>query len=115
MRAGDLDRRIVLQRYTEAQDASGQPIRTYAPLDDGEVWAQYVPAKGTERYESGQVVVATLPALFRIRWRADVDERLQIIFGGEPWAIDGIAEIGRRDGLEISARRAEEREGNEAA
>ena len=116
MRAGKMDRRIVIERYIETQDASGQPVRSYEPQEPvATVWAEYVPARGGEALAANQAQVASLGGVFRIRWMAGLDETMQVIHEGEVWGIDAIAEIGRREGLELQVTKKTAPVGNEAA
>ena len=101
MEAGKLDRRIVIERYTEAQDDFGQPIETYEPVDT--VWAEVKPLRGQERFQAQQVS-AEAETRFRIRWRNDIDEKMVLVHDGAVYDIKAILEIGRREGLEILAK-----------
>lgn len=100
MRAGRLDRRITLLRQTETQGADGAPIRTWSEV--GKVWAEVVPVGGKERLQAPQTI-AEQTARIRIRYRAGVDVQMRIEHAGLLWEIQGLAEIGRREGIEITA------------
>lgn len=100
MRIGDLDRRITLQREQETQTPSGAPVREW--VDVATVWASMRQMPGRERWQAPQAL-AVRTATWRIRWRSDVQETWRFLFRGEVWRIDGLAEIGRREGLEITA------------
>lgn len=100
MRAGRLARRITLLRQTETQGPDGAPIRTWSEV--AKVWAELVPVGGRERLQAPQTI-AERTARIRIRWRSDVDEQMRIRHDGRLWEIQGIAEIGRREGLELTA------------
>jgi SPP1 family predicted phage head-tail adaptor len=120
MRAGPLDRRIVLQRFTATQSPSGQPIETWTAFG-GERWAMRLPVVGAERYGTEQLA-AKEQVEFRIRWVdaiADLQPADRLI---EPasdasmspiptrslYDIIAVHEIGRREGLRvITARRAD--------
>ena len=100
MQAGKLDRRITIQSRTLAKDGAGQPVETWATLCT--VWAHFESLRGKEPFE-GQQFNAQRVSVFMIRWRDDVDETMQIIFDGDTYNIQSIAEKGRREGLEITA------------
>ncbi|TZG26503.1 phage head closure protein [Sphingomonas montanisoli] len=103
MRAGALDRRIVIQRAALAPDAAGDPMPSWADLVT--VWASARPAPGVERLQSAEIA-ATAPMVFRIRWSSavsDVSPADRIAYGGRDWNIVSVVEIGRREGLEIAA------------
>lgn len=100
MRPGELDRRITLQREENTQSPSGAATRAW--VDVATVWAGLRAMPGRERYQAPQPL-ATRTGTWRIRWRTDVDEKMRFVFRGEVWRIDGLAEIGRREGIEITA------------
>ena len=100
MRPGELDRRITFQREEITQSPSGAPMRLW--VDVATVWASFRPAMGKERYQAPQTL-ATRTGTWRIRWRTGIDEKMRFLFRGDVWQIDGLAEIGRREGLEITA------------
>lgn len=109
-----MDRRIVIERYIETQDASGQPVRSYEPQEPvATVWAEYVPSRGMEELETGQAHVASLSAVFRIRWMSGLDETMQVVHEGGIWGIDAVVEIGRREGIELQVTKRTSPAGNE--
>lgn len=101
--AGALDRRITLQERTDTRDAAGEPIPAWTTLDT--VWAALIPLTGREQFEAQQVN-AQRPAKFQIRYRDDVTETMRISWDGEVWDINGISQIGRREGLELTCTAA---------
>jgi SPP1 family predicted phage head-tail adaptor len=101
--AGDLDRLIVLQHGTAANDPeSNEPIRTFATY--ATVWAKMEFHRSTE----GEVAAreyAEMGLYFTIRHRTDVDPEDRIVFESENYEIIGRPrELGRRHGLKIQAR-----------
>ena len=103
MDAGRLDRRIVIQRATTSADAFNQPLETFAAL--ATVWAAAVPVSDGERMKAGQTLAGKMTR-FTIRYSsevADVDPRDRIVFDGRTYDIAGVKELGRREGLEITA------------
>ena len=105
MQAGTLDRRITLQRPESSRDAQGEPVPAWADVAD--VWAHRRPVRAAERF-AAQQVIASNAVVFRIRYRADVvaaGETWRIVDRDGIWGIEGVAEIGRRDGLELAATR----------
>lgn len=103
MRAGSLDRRITIQRFTETRDGFNSPVQTWADhaanlpaavehIRDGERWA-------------AQEVGASVAMRFRIRYSsqvADVNPKDRVIYAGKTYDIAAVKEIGRREGLEIT-------------
>lgn len=100
MKAGDLDRRITVERASVATDNYGGETRTWAAL--GTVWAQVLPISDGERWRAGEVA-AHVTTRFRIRWGLGVTVRDRIVYEGRAYDIAGVKEIGRREGQEITA------------
>lgn len=119
MRAGRLDRRITIQRYTTTYSPSGERIETWSDLVSRR-WAEVRPVKGDERFDTPQLA-AREQVEFRVRWGAaiaDLNPRDRIVHpavesGSPADAVDesrlydilAVHELGRRDGLRIIAAR----------
>lgn len=104
MKAGALDRTIVLQRATLAPNAMNEPVETWGTLATRR--ASYQPVSDGERSQAAEVA-AVIDCRFQIRWSADVaslSPKDRLTFEGRVFDIRGVKEIGRRQGLEISAR-----------
>lgn len=98
MFAGKLDRRIELLKRRTAQNATGEFEETF---DMGiTVWAQVVTSRGRDYFAAAQVHNEET-TIFRIRFRTDIDTKDRIGYGGSQYNIVNLAEIGRREGLEI--------------
>jgi SPP1 family predicted phage head-tail adaptor len=103
MEAGRLDRRVTLRRATAAPDAFNEPVQTWADL--ATVWAEARPISDRERIAAAETA-ATVTHRFTIRWAdglADLSPRDRLIFEAREFDISAVKEIGRRDGLEITA------------
>jgi SPP1 family predicted phage head-tail adaptor len=103
MRAGPLDRRITLQRATRAQDATGQEVETWATL--AEVWGSKRDVSDSERVAAAEVS-AEITTRFQIRWDSswsDLNPKDRVVYNGRTYDISSVKEIGRREGLEITA------------
>ena len=103
MQAGPLDRRITIQRASISYDAFNAPVEAWAGI--ATVWASKEDIKDGERLRA-QEVSAEITTRFRIRWSSavsDVNPKDQIIFDGKTYDIFGVKEIGRREGLELTA------------
>lgn len=120
LQAGTLDRRVSIQRKTEARDAHGQPIETWSQIGRPR-WAAMAPvdrlAERTEQFASRQFI-ASEQIEFKVRWTRDLqdlspEDRIiyPITSNPEDWQIYEIMtvhEIGRYAGLSIlTARRSE--------
>ena len=102
VRAGELDRRITLQRATVTRDGLNNPVETWG--DYATVWAKYEPVSDGEKFRAGERA-SEIGARFMIRYSsqvADVSPKDRILFGGREFAITRVKEIGRRVGLEIT-------------
>jgi SPP1 family predicted phage head-tail adaptor len=109
MHAGSLDRRIVLQRSVDSTNAFNEPVRAWTTL--ATVWASYEPVSDGEKARAGETT-SDIMARFKVRRSTVVvslDTRDQVIFDGRIWDITGVKELGRREGLEISAAARGER------
>lgn len=75
------------------------------------VWASKLDIRDSERY-AAQEVGAQVTTRFRIRWSTSVkgfDPRGSILFDGRRYDVSAVKEIGRRQGLEITANARAER------
>lgn len=103
MLAGPLDRRIVLQRATTAQDETGQEIETWSTL--ATVWGSRRRASARETLAAAEVAAAVTD-VFEIRYDSawsDLNPKDRLSEGGKTYNIIEVAEIGRREGLRIAA------------
>ena len=101
MRAGQIDRRIVIERNTTTDDSLGEPIDSWATL--ATVWAEVREPRGREFFAGGQRV-AEVDTVFIIRHRTDVTAKDRINYDSKLYDIQFIGEIGRTVGLEIMAK-----------
>ncbi len=101
--AGKMDRKIVLQRFTETFDSYNESVKTWATLATR--WASYEPISDGERLRSSETA-ATLSARFVIRYSsavATLNPKDRLTFDGTTYEILHVKELGRREGLEITA------------
>lgn len=101
MRAGELDRRIVIEDLTDGKDDYGGKTEIWSNF--ATVWAKKIPMRGRE-YQAPAQVGAEVDTIFRIRWLAGVTTRMRINDDGQYYDIQYLAELGRREGLDILAR-----------
>lgn len=107
MNAGRMDRRVRVERATEVRDAAtGEITPTWASVFTA--WAERRDPRGAEAFRQGQNV-ADLDVVFRLRWREGVgpggDLRLlDLSDDSRVFDIKAVTVIGRREGLELSAR-----------
>ena len=85
--AGQLDRRITLQTFSETTDSFGQEVKTYSTLTS--VWANVKEKVGSEG-EDGDMLAATKKVEFIIRYRTDVNEQMRISYNSNTYKITAI-------------------------
>jgi SPP1 family predicted phage head-tail adaptor len=100
VKAGALDRRVVIQTRTLTRNAYGEQVESWATLDT--VWAQKLDVLGREFFGS-QRELAEGTAKFRLRWRDDLSVTDRLSFDSKTYDIVQISELGRHEGLEIVA------------
>lgn len=101
--AGKMDRKIVLQRFTETRDAFNEPVKTWATLATRS--ASYEPLSDGERFRASETA-ANASARFVIRYSAavaDLSPVDRLVFEGRTYEILHTKEVGRREGIEITA------------
>ena len=102
MRAGNLDRVIVIERATTALDTFGVPRSTWSAVVT--MRAQLVEANADEFIRQGVGQLTERTVLFRTRFLDGVTVADRVTYDGRIYNVTGIKEIGRRNGLEIRAR-----------
>ncbi len=102
MRAGKLDRRMIIRRFAEiGRTPLNEPINEWVNIV--EVWAQQRPERGTERFAAAQIN-GTAVMTFHIRYRSDVTSKDRLLYEGREYEIVAPPrEIGRKVVLEIDA------------
>jgi len=103
MEAGRLDRRVQFRRAVIGTGPFGQ-VETWSDLG-APVWASKTDISDGERWRAG-AVSAQVTTRFRIRWSlwaAEITPKDRLVCEGRSYEIAGIKEIGRREGLEMTA------------
>jgi SPP1 family predicted phage head-tail adaptor len=103
MRAGFLDRRVVIERAALVTDDFGQDIETWQPI--ATVWASKADIRDAERV-AAQQVGATVTTRFQMRWSSrvrDISPRDRVVHAGDVYQVVAVKELGRREGLEVTA------------
>ncbi len=103
MEGGKLDRRITLQQATVTYDALNNPVQTWVDL--ATVWAARMDLSDTERVAAAEVGAA-MTTRFQIRYSeqvAVINPKDRLTFDGRTYEIVNVKEIGRREGLELTA------------
>jgi SPP1 family predicted phage head-tail adaptor len=98
--AGDLDRWIVIEKETVTRNKIGEATRSWTTF--AEVWAQKNDSRGKEVLSFGREQ-AHRASIFTIRWREGLTPLMRIVHDGLVYDIVSIAELKRRELLEITA------------
>lgn len=103
LRAGDMDRRVELQRATQTGlNDFGEPVISWVTF--ATVAAKVSEELGREFLSrESRTTSSESAAVFLIRWRGDVLVTDRAVYAGRTFNIAGTREIGRREGLEIKA------------
>jgi len=102
MRAGNLDREIIIQSSTTVISDAGTPEVTWATV--ATLRAQRIEAT-TDEYIRGYGASTERVMVFRTRYVDGVTAADQIVFEDQPFVIKQIKELGRRQALEFRAER----------
>lgn len=104
MKPERFDRKILLQRFTSTRHAgAGEEVKVWGDL--ASVWASKRDVSDSERVASAEVSAA-ITTRFQIRWDsswASVNPKDRVVYDDRIYGIVGVKELGRREGLEISA------------
>ena len=95
MQAGLLRERVQIQAFTAESDSYGQPIETWAEL--ATVWGDVKPLASREGFTPGAgQIVATATHRVRIRYRADVDEKMRVIWRQRILQVEAVQDPNQR-------------------
>ena len=90
MKAGQLDQRISVERFTRTEDELGQPIESWAHLFD--CWAAVEPLTGRE-YLAAQAAVSEVTARIRMRFRPWMTAQDRVIHNGTIYGIESLVDV----------------------
>jgi SPP1 family predicted phage head-tail adaptor len=104
MRAGKLDRTIIIQRPTKAKNEYHTPVPAW--LNIATVRAEIVQLSAAEFLASfGEAENKAI--VFRIRYLAGITNEDRVSYEGQSYDLKQVAEIGRRRALELHCERVE--------
>lgn len=95
-----MNRRVVIQSKIQTQDATGQPVETWSTFRTARAARQDM--RGRERFRSDQEL-AERTSIFTMRWFSGLTAEMRLSHDDLFWDIEGIAELGRRVALEVTA------------
>ncbi len=98
MRAGKLDKTIIIERATTIVDDYGTPVETWTTFST--VRAQLIQAS-TEEFMRSFGASSEVAAVFRIRWLDGLTLADRVTYDGRAYDLKEIKELGRREGLDL--------------
>lgn len=98
MRAGKLDKIIVIERPSTAVDEWGQPVEGWAAV--ATVRAQLLPSS-TEEFMRNFGASSETAVVFRIRHLDGITLADRVVYDSRPHDLKEVKELGRREGLEL--------------
>jgi len=101
MQLGTLDRYVTIQQATKAQDAAFQEIETWSTY--AQVWARKMDIRPRDRFAADQVIEEEITT-FRVHYMSALTVEMRVVHDSKTYEIIGIAELGRREGLDVTAR-----------
>lgn len=102
MRAGKLDRIILIQSRTDNVDAVGQPVPTWGTFQ-ANVPAGFDQARGREFF-TAQALTVVEAAMFTIRYLPGLIAGHRISYDGKIWDIAGVEQVyGRQREMHVFA------------
>jgi SPP1 family predicted phage head-tail adaptor len=104
-----LDQQVTILRAAYTENDLGEQVATWVPLTT--VWASKTDIRDSERF-AAQEVASTITTRFRFRWSslvADVTPEDRATCEDREYEIVAVKEIGRREGLELTASARAER------
>ncbi|MFN0133424.1 MAG: phage head closure protein [Phycisphaerales bacterium] len=89
MKAGELDKRILIQRRVPVRNAHGEEIEGW--VDVATVWAGFKRVSGGEDFEAEQRTNKQ-QVQFKIRYRPGLDPTMTLVYDGERYQIEDVGE-----------------------
>ncbi len=90
MKAGQLDQRVTVERFSRTEDELGQPIETWAPLFT--CWAAVEPLTGRE-FIAAQAAQSEVTARIRMRFRPWMTAEDRVIHKGTVYQIQSVIDV----------------------
>lgn len=99
-----MDRRVTILTYAPTTGSMGGVSEAW--IDGDTVWAEKRPQPGrvsTDQFIAAGQIINSAFVYFFIRWRGDITPKSRLRCEGIEYDIVAFREIGRRDGVEITA------------
>lgn len=101
---GKMDRQIQLQQQGGTRSPLGDEVKAWSTLAN--VWAEVIPVSGRQFMNATlEQPLSSKTLRLRVRYIAAArnDNKLRVLYDGQIYDVKHIAELGRREGLEIVA------------
>ena len=92
MPLGNLDRYIVIQNFTEAENTYGEPIKTWATY--ATIWGEKIEEDGGETIRENQIE-SKQRITWKVRYNSGITNEMRIYFNSVYYNIENITEVGR--------------------
>ena len=99
MNISRLDRKIVIETWSNAQNSFGEPVKTWSTYHT--CFANVTKFGGTEKLEADKTT-ATIQVKFKIRYFEGINESMRIVYNGAYYDIIEVQEL-YREGLWLKA------------
>lgn len=110
MKAGQLDRRILIQRRVTVRNEHGEEVEGW--VDVATAWARFERVSGGEEFKAEQRTNRQ-QVRFTIRYRPGIEPTMTVVYDGERYEVEDVGETGegRRDGLVLAGYAREVKSG----
>jgi SPP1 family predicted phage head-tail adaptor len=99
--AGERNNLITYMKPDDGEDEYGQPLGTYSFV--AKAWADVKPATARE-YTASRQTQAAIDAIIFAPYRTDIGATWIVVYDGQTYDIQSIAQVGYREGVQILAR-----------
>lgn len=101
---GKMDRRVLIQKYTETVKVNGERTFTYTTY--GSRWAGIITSTADESLQGGSQQLSTLTT-FRMWYDSEINEKYRLIYRNRVYNIAGIDEVGRGQFMDLKCEAGE--------
>jgi len=90
MKAGQLDQRVTVERFSRTEDELGQPIESWAPLFT--CWAHVQPLTGRD-FIAAQAAMSEVKLKIIMRYRPGITPADRVSHGGQVYGIEAVIDV----------------------
>jgi SPP1 family predicted phage head-tail adaptor len=92
---GDMREKIEIQESTVTQNASGEPVNTWATITSGRVWAEARQIAGRE-FAVARLIAPEASFVFIIRYNSTITPRHRILYRSVAYDINAVDNVNQR-------------------